>query len=672
MTGLGMTGPLPHHDGSGLHAPQQVAPGDEALLRVRVPARWGRATRVWLRSIQDGEPRYAPCTGLGEADGWKWWEATMTVTNPVTRYRFLLEVPAGLADPGDGGPGSEPRGSAGGAHGARADAAAGGLRYWSLNAHGLFSRDVSDYADFRLTTFPAAPQWLRRGTMYQIFPDRFARSAADRPVPDWAVPCGWDTTPVEGSGPRTPNQFYGGDLAGITGKLDHIQQLGADVIYLTPFFPARSNHRYDASTFASVDPLLGGDRALVELVEAAHARGLKVMGDLTANHSGDAHEWFRQALAEPDSEEAGYYYFSEDRTRYEAWYGVPSLPKLNWASQGLKERFVLADDSPVARWLKPPFNLDGWRIDVGNMTGRLGSTDLNQDVARLIAGRVRDINPDAALLAEATNDAAPDFSGEHWHGAMTYSNFTRPLWSWLAGDAAHVNFFGTPLPGPNRTGAEDFLATHLDLAAAFSWDVRQQNMNALNSHDTARAATVMIAGGQRLGAALMFTMPGIPVVFAGDEFGLKGHNGEASRTPMPWNDPDRILADLREDYAALAALRSDQPALTDGGIRWLHAHGDALAFVRETAGGSVLVVVARAAAEVRLPAGMLTDAQFGALDRDPAFSTAPFSTAALGNGQIRADGAASGALICTRGPAAGVWVLPGTPLPGATLPGATP
>ena len=139
-------------------------------------------------------------------------------------------------------------------------------------------------------------------------------------------------------------------------------------------------------------------------------------------------------------------------------------------------------------------------------------------------------------------------------------------------------------------------------------------MNALNSHDTARAATVMIDGGQRLGAALMFTMPGVPV--------------------------------------------------------------DALAFVRETAGSSVLVVVARAAAEVKLQAGMLTDAQFGALGGDPAFRTAPFSTAPsstddlsavpLGGGQIRADDPAPGALICTRGPAAGVWVLPGTPLPGAT------
>ena len=355
-----------------------------------------------------------------------------------------------------------------------------------------------------------------------------------------------------------------------------------------------------------MDPLLGGDEALVELVEAAHARGLKVMGDLTANHSGDAHEWFQRALADPASEEAGYYYFNADHTAYESWYGVRSLPKLNWASPGLREKFVLDDDSPVARWLRPPFNLDGWRIDVGNMTGRLGGTDLNHDVARLIADRVRSINPEAALLAEATNDAAPDFSGEHWHGAMTYSNFTRPLWSWLAGDAGHVNFFGTPLPGPNRTAAEDFLATHLDLASAFSWDVRQQNMNALNSHDTARAATVMIDGGQRLGALLMFTLPGVPVVFAGDEFGLKGDNGESSRTPMPWDDPSRILTDLTADYAALTALRRDQPALTGGGVRWLYARGDVLAFVRETGQSAVLVVVARAGAEAELAPGTLS------------------------------------------------------------------
>jgi alpha-glucosidase len=683
MTLPGGTGPLPHHDGSALHAPGRADLGAEIRLRLRVPALWGRASKVWLRSIHDGEPRYDPARALGEADGWVWWEVATVVTNPVARYRFLLEVPAGAAGDGRAG-GTGTGGEAGGS-----------VRYWSLNAQGLFSRDVSDYADFRLTTFRPAPEWLRRGTMYQIFPDRFARSASAhdpaRQVPDWAVPCSWDDTPVEGIGPQTPYQYYGGDLRGITERLDHIQALGADVIYLTPFFPARSNHRYDAATFSCVDPLLGGDEALVELVEAAHARGLRVMGDLTANHSGAAHEWFRRALADPASEEAGYYYFNAEHTEYEAWYGVPSLPKLNWASRGLREKFVLDDDSPVARWLRPPFNLDGWRIDVGNMTGRLGGTDLNQDVARLIADRVRSINPDAALLAEATNDAAPDFSGEHWHGAMTYSNFTRPLWSWLAGDAGHVNFFGTPLPGPNRTDAEDFLATHLDLASAFSWDVRQQNMNALNSHDTARAATVMIDGGQRLGVVLMFTLPGVPVLFAGDEFGLTGDNGEFSRTPMPWNDPGRIPADLRADYAALTALRREQPALTGGGVRWLHAHGDVLAFVRETAQSAVLVVVARAGAEVRLAPGALSDTQLAALTRPPAYATAQVSVAPspdtateaetdpeeadmeTGTGQapeleastaqIRADGAGGSALIRTLGPAAAAWVLPGTRVP---------
>lgn len=653
--------PLPHHDGSPLHAPRRTALGDAARLRVRVPAAWGRATRVWVRSVQDGEPRYDAARSLGECDGWTWWEADMTVTNPVARYRFLLEVADRAYDGGT--PGSGTAGSAPG--------------YWSLNAQGLFRRDVSDYADFRLTSFPAAPRWLRRGTMYQVFPDRFARSAdaASRPVPDWAIPSGWDHTPVEGTGPATPFQFYGGDLTGVAEKLDHIEELGADVIYLTPFFPAQSNHRYDASTFNEVDPLLGGDGALVKLVEAAHTRGIKVMGDLTANHSGDAHEWFRRALADPESAEAGYYYFTgsgdqvtgeqstgepgtgEQSTRaYESWYGVASLPKFNWSSDGLKRRFVLDDDSAVARWLKPPFNLDGWRIDVGNMTGRLGSTDLNREVARLIADRVREINPEAALLAEATNDAAPDFTGEHWHGAMTYANFTRPLWSWLGGDAAHVNFFGTPLAGPNRMSAEDFLATHLDLASAFSWDLRLQTMNALNSHDTARAATVMIDGGQLLGAVMMFTLPGVPVVFAGDEFGLKGSNGEDSRTPMPWDDPRRIEADLRAGYASLAALRRGQPALTEGGIRWLYAEGDALAYIRETAGSAVLVFVARAAARAHLAVGTLSPAQLAAVAAEPAFAVGDVcADAAEGS-----PGARLSARLSARGAAAAVWLLPGT------------
>lgn len=613
---------LPHHDGSALYAPQSVSLGDPARVRVRVPAQWGSASRVWVRSVQDGEPRYDAARNLGERDGWVWWEATTLVTNPVARYRFLLEAEG---------------------------------RYWNLNAQGLFSRDVSDHADFRLTAFAPAPAWLHQAVMYQIFPDRFGRStqASGRPFPDWAVACDWET-PVAGSGPDTAFQFYGGDLPGITERLDHLVSLGINLIYLTPFFPATSNHRYDAATFDQVDPLLGGDQALIDLLEAAHNRGIRVMGDLTANHSGDAHEWFRKAVADPGSEEAGYYYFSADHSRYEAWWGVPSLPKLNWSSRKLRERFVLAEDSVVARWLKPPYSLDGWRIDVGNMTGRLGAVDLHDDVARLIADRVREINPEAALLAESTSDASADMTGEHWQGAMTYSNLTRPLWSWLGKPSPDVNFFGSPLAGPNLIDAAEFLATHQDLAAGFSWQVRQQNMNALNTHDTARAATVMIDGGQELGAVMIFTLPGVPMVFAGDEFGLTGVNGEDSRTPMPWDAPDRVRSDLTGTYAALATLRRGHSALTEGSLRWLHAEGDALVFVREDTRESVLVFVARAAATVDLDATLLSGLQLDALLEAPAFSTAD---------RLPATTTGDGVRLAAAGPWAGIWILPAPGLP---------
>lgn len=649
---------LPHHDGSSLFvstsSPQSVSLGDTVRLRVRVPQGWGPASKVWVRSVQDGEPRYDAAIRLGTADGWEWWEAAMLVANPVAKYRFLLEVteahddgaPAGTAVSGTAVSGTAVSGTV-------------GRSYWNLNAQGLFRRDVSDAADFRVTTFAPAPEWLRRGTMYQVFPDRFARSeqADGHPVPDWAIGCSWDE-PVVGTGGQAATQFYGGDLPGITGKLDHLRELGVDVLYLTPFFPARSNHRYDASTFDSVDPLLGGDQALVQLVEAAHARGIKVLGDLTANHSGAAHEWFVKALADPGSEEAGYYYFSADHSSYESWWGVPSLPKFNWASDALRRRFITDEDSVVARWLKPPFSLDGWRIDVGNMTGRLGSVDLNHEVARLIADRVREINPNAALLAESTSDAAPDVTGEHWQGAMTYSNFTRPLWSWLAKDAPDVNFFGSPQTGPNRIGAEDFLATHQDLAAGFSWGVRQNNMNALNTHDTARAATVMIDGGPEVGAVLAFCLPGVPVMFAGDEFGLEGFNGEDSRTPMPWDAPERVGKDLRSAYATLGRLRKELPALGDGGIRWLHAQGDALVFIRECSGTSALVFAARCDATVVMDSSVLSEPQLRALLAAPRHQSGTVMSAPAGPTGV------DGVRLRAEGPSAGVWELPGTAVPG--------
>ena len=167
--------------------------------------------------------------------------------------------------------------------------------------------------------------------VYQIFLDRFARSAGRGPVrdeaPDWSVPASW-SDPVARRRGVIGTQLYGGDLDGIVEHLDHIAGLGATVLYLTPFFPARSNHRYDASTFASVDPLLGGDAALERLCSAAAQRGIRVVGDFTANHTGVAHEWFTEALSS-SSARTRQWYFLDDDDAYVSWLDVASLPKLN-------------------------------------------------------------------------------------------------------------------------------------------------------------------------------------------------------------------------------------------------------------------------------------------------------------------------------------------------------
>jgi alpha-glucosidase len=603
---------LPHHDGSPLHvSTAQPALGEEVLVRLRVPHRWGAVASVRTRSNPDREPRYTDARLVGSGDGADWWEAPVLVENPEHGYRFLVE---------------------------RED----GRSVW-VNATGVHELETLDAEDFLLVTHPAPPSWLAETVLYQVFPDRFARSArADgRALPDWAIPAAWDD-PVDLLQPGRSQQVYGGDLDGVAERLDHIQELGATAVYLTPFFPGRSNHRYDASTFGEVDPLLGGDDALVRLVEAAHARGLRVIGDLTANHCGDGHEWFRAAYGDPGAPESDFFYWLDDEhTRYVSWLGVPSLPKFNWNSAELRRRFIEGPDSVVGRWLCPPFSLDGWRIDVANMTGRYRDDDLNAEVRRAIRRTMIDIDPDTILLAESTNDATGDFRGDAWHGAMTYANFTRPVWSWLAEPGESVNFFGLPVRGiPQHTGRE-LVEAHTRFTSGFPWRTRQGTMNALDTHDTPRFATAARPGAVPVALGLSVALPGVPVVFAGDEFGLTGVDGEASRTPIPWGDPaaEPSMALYRE----LLGLRRAHPALSRGGMRWLHVGDDALAFVRESAEQAVLVVATRAPALLTLPPTSVTD---------PHSAGALVGTAAL---TVSADGAVS---VAADGPSFSAWELP--------------
>jgi alpha-glucosidase len=212
-----------------------------------------------------------------------------------------------------------------------------------------------------------------------------------------------------------------------------------------------------------------------------------------------------------------------------------------------------------------------------------------------------DVNPDTILLGESTNDAASDFQGDAWHGAMTYTNFTRPIWGWLSTGQRDSSYFGLPFGTiPSYSGGEVFEA-HTRFAAGFPWRVRLHNMNALDTHDTPRFLTHAAPGTVPVALGLSLTMPGIPVIFAGDEFGLVGDDGEHSRTPIPWDRVD-AASDRIALYSTLIHLRRDHEVLNTGGVRWLHASDDVLVYVRESAAECILLVAARDDYELTLAA----------------------------------------------------------------------
>jgi len=578
---------LPHHDGSPLYLDDEApALGSTVKVRMRVAAS-DPATRVWVRTTFDAEPVFHECTVVRKDEHALWWQGELPVHNPVTHYRFLL------AD------------------------AAGGQRW--LTAAGVVDHDGPDAFDFKVSSHPAAPEWAKHAVVYQIFPDRFARGphAGERPVPPWAVPARWDdTVAFEGSDPTTPIQFFGGDLDGVQDHLDHIHRTGGSVVYLTPVFPGDSNHRYNASTFDHVDPLLGGDDAYARLSQAVHARGWHLLGDLTANHTGDTHEWFLDARRDDSSRHRDWYYFSPDGS-YETWMGFHTLPKLNHTNPEMRAAMTEGPDSTVARWLRPPFELDGWRIDVANMTGRLGAIDVNHDAARAIRRTSEAEKADAWVIGEHNHDASEDIDGDGWHGTMNYSGFSWPVWSWVRAEETPARPFGRPVPVPRRTGG----VVHRELAewrARYGWRAAAQSWNILGSHDSARIRTVtQDAALHRVAAGLQFTLPGVPMVFAGDEIGLEGVNGEDSRRPMPWQHPDAWDHATLDAYGALSAIRRTHPALVEGGLRWAHVDDDALVYLREHPEGG-LVVCAR-----RTPgAAILLDAgQLGLRDGSLLFST---------------------------------------------------
>ena len=560
---------LPHHDSSEhLVSNPCPAPGETVTLTVEVPDEAG-VSSLAVRTVHDGEAAWRD----GHRAGPGRWEVALSAHNPITSYRFWLDGPGG------------PR--------------------W-LTGLGVVDHDPTDHHDFRLLTTGGTPDWVPSTVWYQIFPDRFASSGRHRSqLPDWGWMSRWDDPVATGHhrGAGSMTQLYGGDLDGIAARLDHLRDLGVGGIYLNPVFPARSNHRYDATSFAAVDPLLGGDEALIRLRRACTDCGLRLISDLTLNHTGNHHEWFTAAQADPEAPEAAFYYFVEHPHRYASWLDVASLPKLNHASDELRRRLYEGPDSVLARYLGPPFDLDGWRIDVANMTGRRGHDDHNE-VARRSARRTSDgVDPSRWLVAEHFFDPSGDAGPGSWHGFMNYAGVARPVASWLGRRELLARITGGPGQAP-RDGVA--AARAMDAArSVLPWQAVLGSMALVTSHDTPRwhslARSPELA---RVGLGLVLTLPGSPCLLYGDEVGLTGNDAEAARRTMPWSSGAWDQGSLTW-YRELIRFRSRSRALAHGGFRWVERAPDALAFLRRTAGEHLLVRACRAEGvpPLRLPAG---------------------------------------------------------------------
>lgn len=553
---------LPHHDGSELYV-SDAAPaiGQTVTLRLRVPHTY-TFEKAFIRLYHDGEPRSFELKA-GKNDGVEtWWSVKVVIENLSTLYRFVF-VAEGKYD-------------------------------W-LNAAGLFDHDVHSNNDFQIIAVPAYPQWIKSSVFYQIFPDRFAKSGDKREIPDWAFPKDWNELP-RGRSKYTGREFYGGDLKGVEQHLDHVSDLGVNGIYFTPFFPARSNHRYDASSFDVVDPVLGGNKAMFSLVAAARKRKIRLLGDLTSNHCGAGHPWLAKAIKDKKSKERGYFYWDKSvKHGYVGWWDLASLPKLNFNSIALRNAMYAGKNSIVKKWLSPKYGMAGWRIDVGNMTGRLGADDMHDEVMHGIRKAMDEVKPDAWLVAENGDFVASDLNGLGWHGAMNYQGFMRPVWNWLNKNSTiGGGFQGLPFSMPKINGNQ-LVESMSAFNAAIPWRSLVASMVLLDSHDTARMRTVVLGDrASHLSAmAMMLTYPGVPSIFAGDEIGLEGAWGEDSRRTINWDDKSEWDLGFYTEIKKLVELRRNRDSLINGGLRWLAVEPDYVAYLRESTKESLLIFISR-------------------------------------------------------------------------------
>ncbi len=499
------------------------------------------------------------------------------------------------------------------------------------------------------------PEWAKGAVQYQIFPDRFCNGDPSNDVTDneYYYTVGhskhvtdWSALPTD----TDIRSFYGGDLQGILDKLDYLQSLGIEVLYLNPVFVSPSSHKYDVQDYEHIDPHFGiitddmehemqlwekhngyapryirrvtsmenlekSDALFAKLCGELHSRGMKIILDGVFNHCGSFNKWMDyegiylgKAGFQPGAYQSlhspyrSFFHFHDSHSgrgpAYEGWWGYTTLPKLNYeASPELCETIMKI----AVKWVSEPYCIDGWRLDVAADLGH--SAAFNHRFWKEFRARVKAANPDAVIIAEHYGDPAPWLKGDEWDSVMNYDAFMEPVTWFLTGMEKHSDSYRDDLYQNGRA----FFDIMRDKMSRLRYPSLLCAMNELSNHDHSRfltrtnrmigrmntlgpdaAAAGINKGIFREAVTIQMTWPGAPTVYYADEAGQVGWTDPDNRRTYPWGHEDESLIALHRD---LIALRKKLPVLKSGSLKQLLADYGRIAYARFSDSSRAVIAV---------------------------------------------------------------------------------
>lgn len=495
------------------------------------------------------------------------------------------------------------------------------------------------------------PDWAKGAIMYQIFVDRFCRGDGSNDVLDdeyiyLGVPCIRTTNWSQYPSNFDVGYFYGGDLQGVMDKLDYLKSLGVEAIYFNPIFVSPSNHKYDAQDYEHIDPhyakivndggelvdpevednlkatkyiirttdkenLEASDRFFANFVDIAHQKGIRIILDGVFNHCGSFHKWldkefiYKNAKGYPkgafhgvDSPYRSYFRFYEDTNSYDGWWGHSTLPKLFYENSDKLVNEILA----IARkWISPPYNVDGWRLDVAADLGH--SEEFNHRFWTKFRKEVKKINPDVIILAEHYGDPYMWLNGKQWDTVMNYDAFMEPVSFFLTGMEKHSEAFYAEKRGDGKL----FWHTLLYAKARMPMPSYMCSMNELSNHDHSRFLTrtnmkvgrLHTVGSKaanegvdvsifRQAVIMQMTLQGAPTIYYGDEVGVCGWTDPDNRRSFPWGKEDWNILEFHK-YAI--GLHKRHKSLRYGSLIPILGEKDLIAYIRAVKDEQMLVVI---------------------------------------------------------------------------------